>query len=286
MAYWQLSITNYDITHHPSPITKQFVIDFPIIFLPLSLNCVMSQVIFGKNPVLEAFSSKQSIEKVYILATLRGELEIKIRNLCKEHSVPLAKVPEVKLDEISKKKLHQGLAAIISPVKYVDFVQMLEKTVADNGYIVLLDNVTDVRNMGAIARSCYYFGASGLVIAGNFSGQINEDSVKTSAGAILKLPLSRVNSVLTAVAEMQNKGLVVVAADVKGKKRPDEVDLKFPTAFIMGAEEKGLHYKVLETADETIRIEGKGDFDSLNVSVATGICLYEIVRQRNLTKEI
>ncbi|MBK8079812.1 MAG: 23S rRNA (guanosine(2251)-2'-O)-methyltransferase RlmB [Saprospiraceae bacterium] len=240
----------------------------------------MSQIIFGKNPVLEAFSSRQSIEKVYILATLSGELEIKIRKLCKEHNIPLAKVPEVKLDDLTKKKLHQGVAAVISPVQYIKFEDLLQKAVAENGFLIVLDNVSDVRNMGAIARSGYYFGASGLVIAGNFSGQINEDTVKTSAGAILNLPIARTGSVLTAVAELQNKGFLVVAADVKGKKIPEEIDFTTPTALIMGAEEKGLHYKVLETADETVRIEGKGEFDSLNVSVASGVLLYEIVSQR------
>jgi 23S rRNA (guanosine2251-2'-O)-methyltransferase len=240
----------------------------------------MSQIIFGKNPVLEAFSSRQSIEKVYILATMTGELEIKIRNLCKEHNIPLAKVPEVKLNDLSKKKLHQGVAAVISPVQYVKFEDLVNKTVAENGFVIVLDNVSDVRNMGAIARSAYYFGASGLIIAGNFSGQVNEDTVKTSAGAILKLPMARTGSVLTAVAELQNKGFLVVAADVKGKKIPEEIDLTTPTAMIMGAEEKGLHYKVLESADETVRIDGTGDFDSLNVSVATGVLLYEVVRQR------
>ncbi|MFZ1703978.1 MAG: 23S rRNA (guanosine(2251)-2'-O)-methyltransferase RlmB [Saprospiraceae bacterium] len=240
----------------------------------------MSQVIFGKNPVLEAFSSKQSIEKVYILATLRGELEIKIRHLCKEHNIPLAKVPEMKLGELSKKKLHQGLVAIISPVKYIDFEKMMDETIEKNGCLVVLDNVTDVRNMGAIARSCYYFGVSGLVLSGNYSGQINEDTVKTSAGSILNLPLSRVNSLLSSIADLQNKGFQVVATDVKGTKKTNEIDFTLPTAIIMGAEEKGLHYKVLESADATVTIEGKGNFDSLNVSVATGILLYEVGRQR------
>ncbi|MBK8623191.1 MAG: 23S rRNA (guanosine(2251)-2'-O)-methyltransferase RlmB [Saprospiraceae bacterium] len=240
----------------------------------------MSQLIFGKNPVLEAFGSGQNIEKVYILATLRGETEIKIRNLCKEHNIPLAKVPEIKLDDLTKKKNHQGLVAMLSPVTYHTMEKVMKDVVDTKGFMVILDNVTDVRNIGAIARSAYYFGASALVLSGNFSGQINEDTVKTSAGAILQIPICRTGSLLSVIADLQNQGIMTYATDVKGKIQPFEADYQHPTAIIMGAEEKGLHYKVLESADETIKIAGSGNFDSLNVSVATGILLYEISRQR------
>jgi 23S rRNA (guanosine2251-2'-O)-methyltransferase len=253
----------------------------PLNFVPLCLYSLrMSQIIFGKNPVLEALSSGQSIEKVYILATLRGETEIKVRKLCKDLDIPLAKVPEVKLNDLSKKKPHQGLAAVISPVTYISFESLMEETIAKKGVIVIMDNVTDVRNIGAIARSSYYFGATGIVLSGNFSGQINEDTVKTSAGAILKIKISRISSLLTAMAEMQNLGLVMIAADVKGKKTPDQVDFTHPAAILLGAEEKGLHYKILENADEIAFIPGSGQFDSLNVSVAAGIMLYEAAKQK------
>ena len=240
----------------------------------------MSQLIFGKNPVLEAFGSGQNIEKVYLLATLRGETEIKIRNLCKDHNIPLAKVPEIKLDDLTKKKNHQGLVAMLSPVTYHTMEKVMSDVVDKKGFMVILDNVTDVRNIGGIARSAYFFGASALVLSGNFSGQINEDTVKTSAGAILQIPICRTGSLLSVMADLQNKGIMTYATDVKGKLLPYEADYQHPTAIIMGAEEKGLHYKVLESADETIKIEGTGSFDSLNVGVATGILLYEISRQR------
>lgn len=236
----------------------------------------MSQIIFGKNPVIESFSAGQNLEKVYILATLRGETEIKIRNLCKEHNIPLAKVPEVKLNELCRNKAHQGIAAIISPVTYCSFESLIQETLDTNGFFVVLDQVTDVRNIGAIARSAFYFGATGLVLAGNYSGQVNEDTVKTSAGAILKLKLCRVGSILTAVSEMQNRGIWVTASDVKGQKTVKEATFDGPVSILLGAEDKGLHYKVTAIADETISVPGAGNFDSLNVSVAAGIILYEI----------
>lgn len=241
----------------------------------------MSQIIFGKNPVIEAFTSGQNLEKVYILATLRGETEIKIRNLCKEYNVPLAKVPDIKLNEICKNKTHQGIAAMISPVSYIPFESLMEETLLTKGFFMVLDQVTDVRNIGAIARSAYYFGATGLVLAGNYSGQINEDTVKTSAGAILKLKLCRVNSLLSAVSEMQNRGIWVVAADVKGQKTLREATFSEGTAILVGAEGKGLHYKVTAIADETISVPGEGHFDSLNVSVAAGIIMYELSSRSN-----
>jgi 23S rRNA (guanosine2251-2'-O)-methyltransferase len=255
---------------------SRFVVNRPNVYL-CDYSYHMSQIIFGKNPVIEAFSAGQNLEKVYILATLRGETEIKIRNLCKENNVPLAKVPEIKLNELCRNKAHQGIAALISPVTYVAFETLIEETMATGGFFVVLDQVTDVRNIGAIARSAYYFGASGLVLAGNYSGQINEDTVKTSAGAILKLKLCRVGSLLSAVSDMQNRGIWVTAADAKGNKDVKNATFTGPTAILMGSEDKGLHYKVLEIADETVRVPGTGTFDSLNVSVAAGIMMYEYI---------
>lgn len=236
----------------------------------------MSHVIFGKNPVIEAFSSGISIEKVYILASMRGELEIKLRNLCKDANIPMAKVPEIKLNDLTHKKNHQGVVAIISPVKYSTFEELIETTVSENGFMVILDHITDIRNIGAIARSAHYFGATGLVLSGNFSGQINEDAVKTSAGALLKLKLCRLNSLLAGIADLQNRGIRTMAADMKGSKLLRDLTFESPTAIIMGAEDKGLHYKILENTDDVVQIPGTGDFDSLNVSVAAGIFCYEV----------
>jgi 23S rRNA (guanosine2251-2'-O)-methyltransferase len=242
----------------------------------------MTDIIFGKNAVAEAFNAGMDIEKVFVLSNMKGEYEVQIRNLCRDHSVPLAKVPEVKLNELSKYKVHQGVVALISPIKYHEYKDIISAAVdaGQTPLMIILDGVTDVRNVGAISRSAYYFGAHGLIISGNFAGRINEDTVKSSAGAILSLPVCRVSSLLHLVSDLQSLGLKVVATSLKDAVSPEDADLKEPLAIILGAEDKGLHYKVLEIVDEAIKIPSYNDFDSLNVSVAAGVLLYECTRQR------
>lgn len=243
----------------------------------------MTDLIFGKNAVLEAFDAGLDIEKVFVLNNIRGEFEVQIRNLCKDANVPLAKVPEIKLNELSKFKAHQGVVALISPIKYYDHKDVIAAAFekGEVPLLLVLDGVTDVRNIGAIARSAYFFGAQGIIICGNFGGRINEDTVKTSAGAILKLPVCRVNSLLHLVSDLQSSGLKVIATSLtKDATLPENSDLTEPIAIILGAEDKGLHYKVLEIVDEVVKIPALGEFDSLNVSVAAGVLLYECTRQR------
>lgn len=247
----------------------------------------MTDLIFGKNAVIEAFDANLDIEKVFVLNSIRGEFEVQIRNLCKDANIPLAKVPEIKLNELSKFKAHQGVVALISPIKYYDHKDIITSAFekGETPLCIVLDGVTDVRNIGAIARSAYFFGAHAIIISGNFAGRINEDTVKTSAGAILKIPVSRVSSLLHLVSDLQSMGLKVVATSLsKEAILPKNSDLKEPTAILLGAEDKGLHYKVLEIVDEVVKIPAIGEFDSLNVSVAAGILLYESNRQRQASE--
>lgn len=242
----------------------------------------MSDIIFGKNPVLEAIKAKKDIEKIYVVATLRGELEITIRHWCKENNVPLAKIPELKMNEMCKSRVHQGVAAIISPISYQDVFEVLsnEEATGKNPLLLILDSVTDIRNIGAVARSSLFFGASALVITGNFAGRINEEAVKSSAGALLKIPVCRYPSLLGLMASLQNKGVQLVGTALNATIEISEADYTSPTAFILGSEDKGLHYKVTENTDINIKINGTSSFDSINVSVAAGICMYECQRQR------
>lgn len=245
---------------------------------------VMSDLIYGRNAVVEAIQSGKQVEKVFVLSTLRGEYEVQLRHLCTEHTIQLARVPEVKLKELAKGKAHQGVVAFMSPISYVDYhdVAALAFERGEIPLFVVADGVTDVRNIGAMSRSAHYFGAHGLIITGNFSGRIHEDTVKASAGALLQLPVSRVASLTQLISELQAMGIKVVATSLKSGLQPSDACFSEPLALLMGSEEKGLHYKVLEIVDETIRIQGSGKFDSLNVSVATGILLYEVFRQRQL----
>lgn len=242
----------------------------------------MSAIIYGRNAILEAFTTSRDIGKVYVLNTLRGEFEVQIRNACREHNVPMVKVPEIKLNELAKNKNHQGVVAEISPVTYIDYRDIIAK-VYEKGEIpllILIDGVTDMRNIGAIARSSYFFGAHGLILTGNSGGRVNDDAVKTSAGAILKLPVSRDNSLFNLISDLQSMGIRVVATSLNEASLPHDVEMKEPLAILLGSEDKGIHYKVLEIVDEVIKIPSGNDFDSLNVSVAAGILLYECSRQR------
>lgn len=243
----------------------------------------MTDVIYGRNTILEAFSSGMDIEKVFVLSTLKGEFEVQIRNICRDNNVPMAKVPEIKLNELTKHKaVHQGVVATISPLKYADWREIIEDVFAkgQKPLIVVMDGVTDVRNIGAVARSAHFFGAHAVIISGSFSGRISEDTVKTSAGAILKIPVCRVNSLLHLVSDLQAMEIVVIASSLKDAVEPSSCEFTEPTAIILGSEDKGLHYKVLEIVDQVVKIPANSDFDSLNVSVAGGILLYEAMRQR------
>ncbi len=244
----------------------------------------MSQVIYGKNSVVEAFESGIEIEKIFVLQSLRGEVETQLRHLCKDKNIPLSKVPEIKLNELAKGNVHQGVVAFTSPIRYIDHNEMIAAAFESGRapLFVILDSVTDVRNMGAIARSAYFFGANGLIISGTFTGRINEETVKASSGAILKIPVARANSIFNLIGDLQAAGVQIIATSLKGDLRPNDIDLSQPTALIMGSEDKGLHPKIYQVADYNVLIKGGSDFDSLNVSVATGVLLYECQRQRLL----
>lgn len=243
----------------------------------------MSEIIYGKNTVLEAFKFDKSIEKVFMLNTIRGEFEIQVRKECKQNNIPLAKVPEIKLNElVGHQAVHQGIVAIIPSIRYVEYRQLIEQAINSErpALIVILDGVTDVRNIGAIARSAYFFGAHGMILAGNTTGRVNEEAIKASAGALLQLPVGRASSIFELISDLQASGIIVAATSLTNAVSLSTCDMRGPVAIIMGSEGKGLHYKILETVDYTLEIPAVNDFDSLNVSVAAGIMLYETSRQR------
>ena len=218
-----------------------------------------------------------------MLNTIRGEFEIQIRQACKQNNIPLAKVPEVKLNELAGQQAnHQGIVVVIPAISYMDYREMI-RLARESGQpplLVVVDGVTDVRNIGAIARSAYFFGAHGMIITGNASGRINEDAIKTSAGALLQLPVARASSIFELISDLQAAGIFVAATSLTNAVPVHTCDMRTPLAIVLGSEGKGLHYKVLEIVDYTLEIPAINEFDSLNVSVAAGIMLYEASRQR------
>ena len=241
-----------------------------------------TSTIYGRNPVVEALDNDMQIEKVFLQSNLHGEFEVLIRNKCKKKDIPLTKVPSRKLNDLSKSNNHQGVLAFISPVAYTKVSDLIPK-LFDEGKVpllVVLDGVTDVRNMGAIARCAKVFGAHGIVVPAKGSARVSDEMVKSSSGAILDVPLCRENSIPVALETMQMLGLTVYATDINAKKTIAEQDLKSPIAIIMGSEDLGVSKKAIQIADYTLKIPQVNSFDSLNVSVASGIILYEVLLQR------
>lgn len=240
-----------------------------------------SNIIFGRHPVLDAIAAGKTIDKVLLQTGTRGELEKEIRQLSKEHNFAVQFVPKERLSKFVGGN-HQGILAFISEVpfyKVEDVVPgIFEK--GETPLILILEGVTDVRNFGAIARSAEVCGAHAIVIPTKGSAQINADAVKTSAGALLKIPVCKEPSLTRTIEYLQQCGLQVIASDLRASKKIFELDFTVPLAIIVGSEDEGVNRAILKMADHTFIIPQKGETDSFNVSVATGIMLYEATRQR------
>lgn len=239
-----------------------------------------SQIVFGRLPVLEAIQARKSIERVFAKDNLHGEFEIELRTHCKSMDIPLKKVPLVKLDKISRNKNHQGVVALLSPIDYQS-VEDLIPHLFENGknpLLVVLDNVQDTGNIGAIARSCEVFGADALILSGKRSASIGEQAIKSSAGALFRIPVCREASTVLLIEKLTNYGLTTLGATLNTDQMIHEHVFSPPLAIIMGSEQNGLPREVCDLCSNLIRIPQAGEIDSLNVSVATGIILYEMIR--------
>ena len=245
-----------------------------------------TDIIFGKNPVLEAFNSGAEIEKIIVQDTLRGETEKEIRALCQVNNIPLSKAPLERLNFLSRNQNHQGVIAYLSPVEYQKLDDVLSM-VYDKGLlplIVVVEGISDVRNFAAIARSAFVFGAHALVTTSKNSARINEEAVKTSAGTLLKIPVCRERNMSEVLDTLHGYGIKIMATDLKSAVEIDDCDFAVGTAIILGSEGKGVIPETLRRSDIRIKIPHVENFDSLNVSVAAGIILYEVQRQRRNIK--
>ena len=240
------------------------------------------QTIYGLRPVIEAIDSGAQIERIFIQNALAGPLANELKSRIRERQIPFQYVPVEKLNRMASGN-HQGVVATIAPVKYQNFIDIIENH-SDTALIVLLDHVTDVRNMGAIARTAECAGATALVVPDHGSAAINDDAIKTSSGALLRLPVCREQNLKTVVNLAKQYGLQGVAATEKGAELYTEVDFSQPTLLIMGAEETGISPEMMRMADVRAKLPMKGEIQSLNVSVAAGVFLYEVLRQRSIEK--
>lgn len=238
--------------------------------------------IFGIRAVIEAIESGKSIDKVYIRKDLGGDLARELFAVIKEYGVVTQRVPQERLNRITMKN-HQGVIAIISPVTYHKLDNLVPQLYEDgkNPFLLVLDGLTDTRNFGAIGRTADCSDVDGIVIPERGSVSVTADAVKTSAGGLFYVPVCRERDLATAVRQLKESGIKVVGATEKGAVNYTEIDYSVPVAIVMGSEDTGMSDEVLRLCDELAAIPMLGNIGSLNVSVAAGVMLYEVVRQRN-----
>jgi 23S rRNA (guanosine2251-2'-O)-methyltransferase len=239
------------------------------------------EFIYGLHPVIEAIRSGKEIDKVLFRAGLKGETVRMLTTLVKENNVPFQYVPAEKLNRITMKN-HQGVIAFLSMISYTrleDLVPFIFES-GKSPLLLVLDGITDVRNLGAVARTAECAGADGLIIPAYGSAQVSEDAIRSSAGALLRLPVCKVSSLANAITYLKQSGIHVAGATEKTKEVYTDMELDGPLAIVMGSEEKGLSPDVLKLCDLLVSIPMMGEISSLNVSVASGVLLFEAVRQR------
>ena len=237
--------------------------------------------IYGRLPVAEMLHEGKRFERIILQRGIDPEFTSELKRLAGELGVPVQIVPRARLERLVRGN-HQGIIAFTAWVEYLKLEDVIPFTY-EQGQVplfVLLDGVTDVRNIGAIARSAEALGATALVLPSRGSAMLNADAVKTSAGALTRLPVCREQSIGHACQQLQTHGIVVGAAVDSSSRAVDEVDWTAPSAFVLGSEGSGVHVSVRGKVDFEFGIPQQGEMDSLNVSVAAGIVLYEVSRQR------
>ena len=252
-----------------------------IIFLYI---CPMEKehLIFGIRAIIEAIQSGKEIDKVFIQKEISGELMKDLMKVMKRNNINFSYVPVEKLNRLTPAN-HQGAVASISPISFYDLETLVE-TVMENGktpLFLILDQISDARNFGAIIRTAECTGVNGIIIQKAGSAPVNGDTVKTSAGAVFNIPICKVEHIKDAIFLLQASGVKTVAATEKTDEKIYDIDLRVPVAIVMGSEDRGVNPSVLKIIDEKAKLPMFGTIGSLNVSVACGAFLYEAVRQRS-----
>ncbi len=237
--------------------------------------------IFGIRAIIEAINSGETIDKVFVQKGLRGELFQELDSLLRRESINTSYVPVEKLNRLSNKN-HQGVVAQISPIEFHDLETLVLDVIESgkNPLFILLDQISDVRNFGAIIRTAECVGVNGIIIQKKGGAPVNGDTIKTSAGAVFKVPICKVDHIKDAMFYLQASGVKVIAATEKTDNTVYDVSFKESCAIIMGSEGRGVSPSILKLADDKAKLPMFGDIGSLNVSVACGAFLYEAVRQR------
>lgn len=236
--------------------------------------------IYGIRAIIEAIARDEEISKIYLLKDGDGVLLNNLKTLARNNKITTSFVPVEKLDHLARGN-HQGAVAAISPISFASLEELLEKhSDQDKAVYLLLDGVTDVRNFGAIIRTAACTGVQAIVIAAQGSAPINAATVKTSAGAAFSIPICKVDHIKDAIFLMQSYGITTLGASEKSADLIYDVDLNKSVALVMGSEDRGINPSTLKVLDARVKLPMVGEIDSLNVSVACGAILYEIVRQQ------
>lgn len=241
-----------------------------------------NEYIFGIRAVIEAIEAGKDIDKVLIRKDIQGgDLVNELYEEIKRHGIVTQRVPLERINRITRKN-HQGVVALLSAVTYNSLDNIVPQLYEDGvlPFMMVLDGITDVRNFGAIARTCECAGADAIVIPSHGSVSVNGDAVKTSAGALLHLPVCRERNLVQAVKFLKDNGYQIVAASEKSTINYTEADYSTPLAIVMGAEDTGISPEIMKLCDTVVAIPLFGHIQSLNVSVAAGVMMYEVVRQR------
>lgn len=241
----------------------------------------MDELIFGVRPVLEAIEAGKQIDRVFIRQGAETPHIAKIVALCSQNDIVAQFVPVEKLNRLTRNN-HQGVVAQVSPVEYYEIEDILDKMAGSEKtpLIVLMDSITDIRNFGAIARSAECAGVDALIMPKKNSAPVNGDAVKSSAGALSIIPICRVGSIRNTLKMLSERGMTLVAATEKSDVAVYDADLTKPMVLIMGSEDKGISREVLKMCDVTVSIPMVGKTESLNVSAAAAVLLFETLRQR------
>jgi 23S rRNA (guanosine2251-2'-O)-methyltransferase len=240
------------------------------------------EYIYGTRAVIEAINTGKIIEKVFIKTGLNNELYQQLLSLIKENEIAFQFVPLEKINRITRKN-HQGVLAFVSPIEYTN-IEMLLPVLFETGQeplLLVLDQITDVRNFGAIARSAECAGVHAIIIPEKGMARIGADAIKTSAGALHHVPVCRVTNLLRTIHYLKDSGIQIVAATEKYDKVYTKGNFKTPVAIVMGSEESGISQSILNISDQQLKIPLFGNIESLNVSVSAALMMYEAIRQRN-----
>lgn len=237
--------------------------------------------IYGIRAIIEAIGAGKEIDRLFVKKDMGSDLSRELLDVAREHGMPVQRVPVERINRITRKN-HQGAVAMLAAVTYYRLDQLVPMLFeqGDNPFVVILDGVTDVRNFGAIARTCDCAGVNAIVLPERGSVSVGADAVKTSAGALNYVPVCRERNLVDAIRFLKDSGFTIVGTSDKNACNYTDADYTVPVAIILGSEDKGISTEVMRLCDRRVVIPEFGHINSLNVSVAGGIIMYEVVRQR------